>query len=438
MRASLTSFVAAALTSSMIASAAPVPQKIGEAMGVANNNLIQIEFNPATVDWNQVNWSSVFAAEEQKQQQQKQQRQTVAAQTSSTPVAAASPSPEAPAQIQEEAPAPQPAITIQAATTPAPEAAPSPEPEPVVSTSEPAPATSAAPESAPEQNTGNSNSGSSGNGQLWGLNYSPYNTDGSCPDVNTVAGQLAKVASVTKNIRLYSTDCSQFENALQAITSNNLGLSIHAGIWISDGQSRMQSDLDQFVSAAKKFGTGLIKGVSVGNEDISKGMSESTLIGYINQVRSRLQAEGLGNIPVYTTEQDAHFTSGMAAVSDLVQINVYSIFDSSYSNIDSSVQSVIQRANNIKNNVAGGKQVRFGETGWSSSGNTGPSPLTLANEIAYAQKIKCAAASAGFDYFYFEAKNANWKQGAVASEQNFGIFDAGFTPKFDFNLLNVC
>ncbi|KAJ1840368.1 hypothetical protein LPJ57_010591, partial [Coemansia sp. RSA 486] len=40
----------------------------------------------------------------------------------------------------------------------------------------------------------------SGNGLLWGLNYSPYNTDGSCPDVNTVAGQLAKVASVTKNI----------------------------------------------------------------------------------------------------------------------------------------------------------------------------------------------------------------------------------------------
>ncbi|KAJ2236830.1 hypothetical protein H4R99_004129 [Coemansia sp. RSA 1722] len=278
----------------------------------------------------------------------------------------------------------------------------------------------------------------SGNGLLWGLNYSPYNTDGSCPDVNTVAGQLAKVASVTKNIRLYSTDCLQFENALQAITSNNLGLSIHAGIWISDGQSRMQSDLDQFVSAAKKFGTGLIKGVSVGNEDISKGMSESTLIGYINQVRSRLQAEGLGNIPVYTTEQDALFSSPMAAASDTVMVNIHAIFDSQFYSIDASVQSVIQRATNVKNNVAGGKPVVISETGWSSAGNTGPCPLTLANEIAYAQKFKCAAKTAGYSYFYFEAKNANWKQGAVASEQNFGIFDAGFTPKFDFNLLNVC
>ncbi|KAJ1645393.1 hypothetical protein LPJ64_003011 [Coemansia asiatica] len=420
MRASFTSFVAAVFTSSMIVSAAPVPQKIGDAIGFANNNMIEIQFDPATVDWSQINWSSVFASEEQKQRHQHQQQTTTTPQPSSIPVAAPSSSPSS-------ATPPAPPVTTQA-------------PAPVTTAPEPEPTTSAAaPQSTPEQNNGGgSDSGSSGGSLLWGLNYSPYNTDGSCPDANTVADQLAKVAKVTKNIRLYSTDCSQLENALQAITSNNLGLSIHAGIWISDGQARMQSDLDQFVSAAKKFGTSLIKGVSVGNEDISKGMSESTLIDYINQVRSRLQAEGLGSIPVYTTEQDAHFTSGIAAACDLVQINVYSIFDGTFTSVDASVQSVIQRAKNIKDNVAGGKQVRFGETGWSSAGNTGPSPLTLANEIAFAQKIKCAAASAGFDYFYFEAKNANWKKDAVPSEQNFGIFDAGFTPKFDFGLLNVC
>ncbi|KAJ2003789.1 hypothetical protein GGI04_002847, partial [Coemansia thaxteri] len=128
----------------------------------------------------------------------------------------------------------------------------------------------------------------------------------------------------------------------------------------------------------------------------------------------------------------------LAAVSDVVQINVYSIFDGVYVDIDASVQSVIQRANNIRNNVAGGKPVRFGESGWASAGNTGPSPLSLANEIAYAQKFKCAAAAAGYEYFYFEAKNAQWKAGAVLSEQSFGIFNAGFTPKFDFGLLNSC
>ncbi|KAJ2891389.1 hypothetical protein IWW38_003638 [Coemansia aciculifera] len=257
-------------------------------------------------------------------------------------------------------------------------------------------------------------------------------------NVNTVAGQLQKVATVASHIRLYSSDCSQLSNALQAIQSNNIALDVYAGIWLTAGPTRMQADLDQFVAAAKTHGTGLIKGLSVGNEDVSNGMSEATLIAYIGQVRARLQAEGLSGIPVYTTEQDAKFSRALAAASDVVQVNIYSMFDGYFANMDASVQSVIQRANNVKNNVAGGKLVRFGESGWSSAGNTGPSPLTLANEIAFAQKFKCAAAAAGFEYFYFEAKDALWKAGAVLSEQNFGIFNAAFVPKFDFSLLNSC
>ncbi|KAJ2745431.1 hypothetical protein GGI20_002185 [Coemansia sp. BCRC 34301] len=292
--------------------------------------------------------------------------------------------------------------------------------------------------SSPPNTVPNNGGAPAGGRPLWGLTYSPYNTDGSCPDVNTVAGQLQKVAAATGHIRLYSSDCSQLSSVLQAITRNNIALDVYAGIWLAAGPSRMQADLDQFVAAAKTFGTSLIKGLSVGNEDISNGMSEATLIGYINQVRSRLQAEGLSGIPIYTTEQDAKFSRAMAAASDVVQINVHTIFDGYFANMDASVQSVIQRANHIKNNIAGDKLVRFGESGWSSAGNTGPSPLTLANEIAYAQKFKCAAAAAGYEYFYFEAKDAQWKAGAVQSEQNFGIFNAGFTPKFDFSLLNNC
>ncbi|KAJ1859206.1 hypothetical protein LPJ76_000391 [Coemansia sp. RSA 638] len=273
---------------------------------------------------------------------------------------------------------------------------------------------------------------------LWGLTYSPYNTDGSCPDLATVASQLQKVAGVTGNIRLYSTDCSQLRNALQAISSSNLNLGIHAGLWISDGAPRMQSDLDEFIAAAKQYDSSLVKGVSVGNEDLSKGMSEATLIGYINKVRARLQTEGLGHIPVYTTEQDALFSQSLATVCDLVQINVHTIFDSAFTSIDASVQSVIHRVNTVKANVARGKLVRVGETGWASAGNTGPSPLTLANEISYVQKFRCAARKSELEYFYFEAKDALWKQGQALSEQNFGIFSAQYTPKFNFLDLSSC
>ncbi|KAI8322776.1 glycoside hydrolase [Martensiomyces pterosporus] len=420
MQAIFTNLVVAVLVltvGNIFVSAAPVPQNIGDALAIDdsnnnNNNLIDIKYNPASVSWSSVSWANAL------------NNQKLPVPASSTQPTAAAP---APATSTAEA---APTYT----TAPAPEPTTTQAPAPAPSSSQAPAQTSQAPAQTPS-----SGGSSTGGRPLWGLTYSPYNTDGSCPDAGAVASQLKQVASVASNVRLYSTDCSQLSNALQAITSNNLGLDVYAGIWVSDGAGRFKSDLDQFVAAAKQFGgSNLIKGVSVGNEETSKGVSESTLIGYISQVRSRLQAEGLGSIPVYTTEQDAHFTAGMAAVSDVVQVNIYAMFDSYFAGIDFSVQSVIQRANNIKEHVANGKPVRFGESGWSSAGTSGPCPLSLANQQAYAKKFKCAAAAAGYDYFYFEAKNANWKKGASESEQNFGIFNAGFTPKFDLSSLDSC
>ncbi|KAJ2665524.1 hypothetical protein IW148_001645 [Coemansia sp. RSA 1199] len=469
MRACLSSIALAALAGTQVVSAAPVA---GSAKLIGRDDAAGIQYVPGSVDWdkvdwNQVNWSavswdavnwqSVFSSEQPPiytseapvSSAQSQPPSAAPAPTSAVPAPpSVVPAPVPPSVVPQPSkttPAPAPTSVVPPPPTAAPTPAPSPKPQPSPSPS-PSPKPSPEPvytsESTPEPVTSSPAAPEpekpTSGGSLWGLTYSPYNIDGSCPDVGTVTSQLQKVAGVTGNIRLYSTDCSQLRNALQAISSSNLNLGIHAGLWISDGESRMQSDLDEFIAATKQYDSSLVKGVSVGNEDLSKGMSESTLIGYINQVRARLQSEGLGHIPVYATEQDAHFTKAIAAVCDVVQVNIYSIFDSIFTSVDSSVKSVIQRADNIRNNVAGGKPVRFGETGWSSAGSTGPSPLSLTSEIAYVQKFKCAAAAAGYDYFYFEAKDALWKQGQALSEQSFGIFGHDFVQKFDFGLLNLC
>ncbi|KAJ2449762.1 hypothetical protein EV183_004708 [Coemansia sp. RSA 2336] len=476
MRACISSLLLAAVAGSQLVSAAPIAAVSGGVGFVGRDNGIAVDYVPASVDWNKVdwsqvnwsavnwdavNWQSVFSSRDTIPSSSEAAYSSTQAPLDSAP--ASDPAPE-PSKAPESSDAPEPKPVVPEPKPVVPEPSPVvPEPSPVVpepSTSsekplpvapepqppaptttskpeytssspppKPEPSTSAAPEPQPPASSG---------GTLWGLTYSPYNIDGSCPDLAAVSSQLQKIAQVTGNIRLYSTDCSQLRLAVQAVKNNHLGLTIHPGIWISDGASRMQSDLDEFVSVVKQYGSDTIDGLSVGNEDISKGMSESTLIGYINQVRSRLQAEGLGHIPIYATEQDAHFTSSLANACDLVQVNLHTIFDAAFTSIDASAKSVIKRADAVKINVSNGKLVRIGETGWSSSGNTGPSPLSLANEIAYAQKFKCAAASAGYEYFYFEAKNAQWKKGAVASEQNFGIFSADFVPKFDFGLLNYC
>ncbi|KAJ1946068.1 hypothetical protein FBU59_002125 [Linderina macrospora] len=370
-------------------SAAPVPQNIGDAL--------EIQYNADSNHYANVNWSSVFGAV--------QPSTTAAAVSSAVQTTAA------------------PAVTTSAA----PVASVAPEP------------TSAAP-ATPSYSTSaaaaSPSTGTDSSKPLWGLTYSPYNNDGSCPDQSAVTAQLQKLVSVTDNIRLYSTDCSQLEFVLKAISENNLNLDVYAGIWVSDGASRVQSDLESFVSAVKAH-PGLVKGVSVGNEDLFKGMAESTLIGYINQVRSRLQSEGLSSIPVSTTDTDAKITSSVIAAVDLVQVNIYAVFDATFTSISNSVQSVITRANNIRG-MAGSKPVRLGETGWASAGTATACPLTLANQKEYAQAFRCAAKNSNLDYFFFEAKNADWKPGATLLEKSFGLFDSSFNAKFDLNSLGSC
>ncbi|KAJ2156222.1 hypothetical protein GGF46_005342 [Coemansia sp. RSA 552] len=438
MRACLTIVATALASSALFATAAPVPRA---------QDPLAVRFVPGNVDWDKVDWDKVdWAAVDWSSVFSTRSLPTTPYQTPyQTPYSSSVDIPPPPAPptttpaIDEPSPTPKPKPEPESQPAPEPESQPAPEPETKPAPepeSQPAPEQESQPAPEPESQPQPQPPAYS-SGALWGLTYSPYNDDGSCPDVGTVAAQLQKVQAVTSNIRLYSTDCSQLRSAAQAISEGKLGLSIHAGIWVRDGGGRMQSEIDEFVALAKQYGS-IIKDVSVGNEEISNGISEATLIGYINKVRARLQAEGLGSIPVYTTEQDAKFTPAMAAACDLVQVNIYSIFDSIFTSVSSSVQSVIQRADSIRDAVAGGKKVRFGETGWSSAGNTGPSPLTLANQLRYMQMFRCAAAAANYEYFYFEAKDALWKKGQPQCEQNFGVFSSAFTQKFNLNLLGSC
>ncbi|KAJ2613558.1 hypothetical protein H4S08_002147 [Coemansia sp. RSA 1365] len=279
--------------------------------------------------------------------------------------------------------------------------------------------------------------------KLWGVAYSPFNNDGSYAGVGTVTADLKKAAKITSNIRLYATDKTQLGVVMQAIKQSKIPLGIHAGIWIQNGKAAMQDELNGFVSAVKKYGKGMIKGVSVGNEDITSGVSEDTLIGYIKEVRARLRKEGLGSIPVYTTQQDGIFTKRMAEVSDLIQVNIQTIFDKSFTSIDASAKSVLARARSVKNSVAGGKPVRIGEVGWASSGNTGPAPLNVKNLAAFAKRFRCIAAGSGFGYFYFEFKDALWKKKIISKnlpsrELHFGLHGPSGKPKFNLKSLNSC
>ncbi|KAJ1914124.1 hypothetical protein H4219_004920 [Mycoemilia scoparia] len=312
--------------------------------------------------------------------------------------------------------------------SPKPQPQPSPEPSPSPAPSSPPTPPSPTPGNPPPVPIGG------GSGCLWGLNYSPYNVDGSCPDAGKVAQDLKTIAGVTQKVRLYSTDCNQLDSVLKAV-DGGIKLDVYAGIWLSDGPQRFQSDLESFVKAVKPhLSKGYVKGVSVGNEELFKNtINESQLVGYINQVRDRLKAEGI-NIPVYTTEADAKFTPNLASSCDVIQVNIYSVFDGQYHSIQNSVETIFGRVNQLKSKLSSGsKTIRIGETGWSSNNDgSGVIPCSLELQQQFMNQFVCKANKSGLEYFYFEAKNADWKKSAPSIEKNFGIFDANFSPKFSF------
>ncbi|PVU84859.1 hypothetical protein BB559_007335, partial [Furculomyces boomerangus] len=249
------------------------------------------------------------------------------------------------------------------------------------------------------------------NDALWGMTYSPYKPDGTCPDNTGMLKDLLSTTLLTNNIRLYSTDCNQLQAAVDLISSNKLNIGVYAGIWVSNGDARTDSEIAEFVRVANQYkGQGIIKGVSIGNEELfQNSMTEDQLIQNINKARAAITAAGINDIPIYTTDTDAFFSKNLADACDLVQINVYSIFDSVYTSIADSVTSVFTRINTVQQKVGSNKLVRIGETGYPSAGNYNTQQGSIANQLEYVNRFVCNAKKQNLEYFVFEAKDALWK-----------------------------
>ncbi|PVV04368.1 hypothetical protein BB560_001129 [Smittium megazygosporum] len=276
--------------------------------------------------------------------------------------------------------------------------------------------------------------------RIWGLAYSPYRDDGKCPDYNVISKEVLQISRTARNVRLYSTDCNQLEHVLQSIFEHKLNLGVYAGIWISEGKPRAESEVNEFIRLSKKYqGSGIIKGLSVGNEELfKKSTTENELIQMIESAKKKIIDSGIQYIPIYTTEVDSLFSSRLAAACDLVQVNVHVAFDKEFVSIHSRVSSVFSRVESLKSRIGPNKRIRIGETGYPSAGTFGSQQFTISNAAAFAKSFCCRAKAHDLEYFYFEAKDSLWKKQLPKLEQNFGLFDAGFRKKFATRPLEIC
>jgi exo-beta-1,3-glucanase (GH17 family) len=257
------------------------------------------------------------------------------------------------------------------------------------------------------------------------MDFSPYIKAGENP--NNGPGQITAqmltqrmqvLTPYTEGIRIY--DCTgDLQPAAQIARS--LGLKTAIGAWIGKDPVANQAGIDSLVSQAIN---GYVDIAIVGSEALLRGdINEATEIGYITQVKSRLQAAGV-NIPV--TYADTYNVleqhPNVLASVDVVYANFFPYWEGTA--VNGALASLNSEYHHLEAMVPG-KQVVVSESGWPSEGSPlGAAVPSTANAAYYFLDFGSWAEANNVTYAYFETYDEPWKlsvEGDVGP--HWGLFD---------------
>jgi exo-beta-1,3-glucanase (GH17 family) len=137
-----------------------------------------------------------------------------------------------------------------------------------------------------------------------GMDYTPLNAQyPACGAIqDNVTADVATLSQLTKQVRLYGTDCNQTEMVLNAIQSLKVDMTVFVGVWVDTNATTLARQLADMYSILKKYPASLIDGIAVGNEVLFReDKTESELIELISEVRTNVTAMNLGKkLPICT------------------------------------------------------------------------------------------------------------------------------------------
>jgi hypothetical protein len=155
-----------------------------------------------------------------------------------------------------------------------------------------------------------------------GMDYTPLNAQypGCGAIQSNVTADIATMSQLTKQIRLYGTDCNQTEMVLNAIQDLKVDMTVFVGVWVDTNATTLARQLADMYSILSKYPADLIDGVAVGNEVLFReDKTEAELIDLINEVRTNVTAMNLGKtIPICTSDLGSKWTSTLSAAVDCV------------------------------------------------------------------------------------------------------------------------
>jgi exo-beta-1,3-glucanase (GH17 family) len=242
--------------------------------------------------------------------------------------------------------------------------------------------------------------------KLDGMCFSPYLT--TQPGTNLTDAQVGalmdKIKPYTNGIRTF---CSDGPWARMPALARARGMTIAAGADIDTSPSYCNVEINGLLQEIHAGGISL---AMVGDETLENGLSESTLLGYINTVK----AAGIPTATSMTYDVWPQHPSVVAAC-DVIVMNAFPYWDQV--SISDAIGQLDRDYQQVKQ-VAGGKQIIV-ETGWPSGGATnGPAVANPANATAYMSNFMSWARMNNVKYYYFEAFDELWK---AAGEGEVGV-----------------
>ncbi len=183
-----------------------------------------------------------------------------------------------------------------------------------------------------------------------GVDYTPLNAQypeclSAPPRQSEVTKDVAVLAQLTKQIRLYGTDCNQTElvlHALGALGARAADVKVWLGVWQDRNATtnarqleHMYRLLDEHHAPSSGSGSGTTSnkpsspfaGVVIGNEALYRqDLTETQLGRVVADVRANMSARGWANLPVATSDLGDKWTPALARQVDVVMSNVHPFF----------------------------------------------------------------------------------------------------------------
>ncbi|HEY1721112.1 MAG TPA: exo-beta-1,3-glucanase [Magnetospirillaceae bacterium] len=271
-------------------------------------------------------------------------------------------------------------------------------------------------------------------GPLQSVSFAPYRghqdpIDQDVPPPEQVEADLKSLVGHVQAVRTYGTT-----RGLEVVPkfAQALGLKVTMGAWLTSdhtpvGAAANDAEIAGLIDAANRYPDTVTR-VIVGNEVLLRNdLPPEKLIAYIQRVKAAVkQPVSYADVWVFFLKHP-----DVAQALDVITIHVLPFWEDEPVSIEGAEEHMIHAVEAIRAAFPG-KPILIGETGWPSMGrDRGAAVVNTINEARYVRAVPDIAKRHDLDYNIVEAFDQPWKaslENTVGA--NWGILDAGRTPKF--------